>query len=83
MKAEKGTSPKKRMASKSTESTMPMVVKIATSELMMRKAMAARSTWLRARSPGRMRRQPLPTPAAAREMATTASAAVLMFCSLA
>ena len=44
MKAEKGMWPKKRMASKSTESTMPMVVKIATSELMTRKAMTARST---------------------------------------
>ena len=72
MKAVKGTCPKKRIASKSTESTMPMVVKIATSELTMRNTMTARSTWLRARSSGRMRRQPFPTPPAASEMATTA-----------
>ena len=74
------TWPKKRIASNSTESTMPSVVKIATVELAISAMRTICSTWLRARRAGDTRRQARPSPAMAIASTTTAAAAVLVRC---
>ena len=77
-KSASGTWPKKRIASNSTERTMPMVVKIATVEHAIRKTLTIRSTWFLARSAGVTRRQAAPSPAIATASTTTTDAAALV-----
>ena len=77
-KSQKGMIEKKRIDSNSTERTMPMVVTMATQEERMSAMFTTRSTLLRARKPGAMRRQaqPKPAPPKATPIASTAACAV-------
>ena len=66
-----GTSAKKAQASQSSETTMPTVVKIATTEQNTMKPVSARSTLLRARNRGERRARARKRPASMSASATT------------
>ena len=72
-----GTAWKKRAASNSTDSTMPMVVKMASIEHSSRKARMMRSTWMRALIRGVRKRRVRPALSAntARQAAVSARSA--------
>ncbi len=69
----RGTSRKKRIASKSTDMTMPIVVNIAMLEAPISKPLTTRSTLLRARKSGVILRHAIVPPSMARPRASTTS----------